>query len=288
MKVAIVGGSGKMGQWFARFLLNEGNQVLIIGRNKEKLLPIKQQLGVEISTSMETVTQADVIILSVPVDSFEQVVKQIAPYTRSEQIIVDITSIKVHPVAAMHQHIKTGLVLGTHPVFGPGARSLSNQNFVLTPTSDEETFLARKVEQYLVKRSARVTLITPKEHDEMMAVVLGLSHFIAIVTGDALVSLDKFPQMKEIGGTTYRALLTLVESVVSEDPELYASLQMNLPGMAEIETLFQKSAKTWGDLVKNQDRQEFVKRMSALRDKLEKDDPDFGRAYENMYRLLES
>ncbi len=277
-----------MGQWFARFLLNEGNQVLIIGRNEEKLLPVKQQLGVEIATSMETVTQADVIIISVPIDGFEQVVKQIAPHTRSEQIIVDITSVKVHPVATMHQHIKKGVVLGTHPVFGPGARSLSNQNFVLTPTSDEETSLAQKAEQYLAERGARVTLITPEEHDEMMAVVLGLSHFITIVAGDTLVSLDKFPQMKEIGGTTYRALLTLIESVFSEDPELYASLQMNLPGMAEIETLFQKSAKTWGDLVKNRDRQEFVKRMSALRDKLEKDDPDFGRAYENMYRLLES
>ena len=63
---------------------------------------------------------------------------------------------------------------------------------------------------------------------------------------------------------------------------------MNLDGMAEIEELFQKSAKTWADLVKKRDWQEFVNRMSVLRDRLEKDDPDFGRAYENMYKLLES
>jgi len=287
MKIAIVGGSGKMGQWFARFLLNEGNQVLIIGRSEEKLLPIKQQLGIEIATSMEAIKQADAIIISVPIDSFEQVIKQIAPHTGSEQVVVDITSVKVHPVQMMHKHIKTTQVLGTHPVFGPGARSLTGQNFVLTPTSDKETPLARKIQQYLTERDARVTLMTPEEHDEMMAVVLGLSHFVAIVAGDTLVSLDKFPQMKEIGGTTYRALLTLIESVVSEDPELYASLQMNLPGMAEIEELFRRSVKTWADLVKNRDRQEFVKRMSVLRNKLEKDDPDFGKAYENMYKLLE-
>ncbi|GAI64600.1 unnamed protein product, partial [marine sediment metagenome] len=30
---------------------------------------------------------------------------------------------------------------------------------------------------------------------------------------------------------TYKVLLTLVESVLSEDPELYASLQMNLPNI---------------------------------------------------------
>ena len=287
MKVAIIGGSGKMGQWFARFLLNEGNQVLIIGRDENKLLPIKQQLGVEISTSMAAVRQADAIIISVPIDSFEAVVRQIAPHTHPDQVIVDITSIKTRPVEIMHRHIKAGQILGTHPVFGPGAKSIANQNFILTPTNEQETALAQKIKRYLEKRGAGVSLTTPHEHDEMMAVVLGLAHFIAIVSGDALLSLDKFKQTKGIGGTTYRVLLTLVESVLSEDPELYASLQMNLPGMIEIEELFQQSSKTWADLIKNQDRREFVNRMSTLRDRFEKADPDFGKAYENMYRLLE-
>ena len=178
-------------------------------------------------------------------------------------------------------------MLGTHPIFGPGAKSLSNQNFVLTPTSEKETALAQKVKQYLEERGATATLMSPEEHDEMMAVVLGLSHFIAIATADSLLSFDKFKQMKEISGTTYKLLLTLVESVVSEDAELYASLQMSLPKMAETEELFQRSLKTWADLVKNQDRREFVKRMNALKSKLEKVDPEFGRAYENMYQLIE-
>lgn len=276
-----------MGQWFARFLLEEGNQVTIIGRNEEKLLGVQQQLKVDIATSMETVGHTDVILISVPIDAFEQVTEQIAPHIRSGQVIADVTSVKTFPVEAMHKHIKAGVVLGTHPVFGPGARSLSNQNFVLTPTSEKETALAQKVKQYLEERGARATLMTPEEHDEMMAVVLGLSHFIAIATADSLLSLDKFKQMKEISGTTYKVLLTLVESVLSEDPELYASLQMSLPKMAETEELFQRSSKTWAELVKNQDRQEFVKRMSALKSKLEKVDAEFGRAYENMYQLIE-
>ena len=287
MKVAIVGGSGKMGQWFARFLLKEGNQVTIIGRDESKLLGVQQQLKVDIATDMKAVGEADVILISVPIDAFEQVTEQIAPYTNSGQIIADVTSIKTFPVEAMHKHIKNGLLLGTHPVFGPGAMSLTNQNFVLTPTNEKETALAQKAKQYLEERGARATLMTPEEHDEMMAVVLGLSHFIAIATADSLLSLDKFKQMKEISGTTYKVLLTLVESVVSEDPELYASLQMSLPKMAETEELFQTNLKTWADLVKNQDRQEFIRRMNALKSKLEEVNPEFGSAYANMYRLIE-
>ena len=288
MRVAIIGGSGKMGRWFANFLLKEGKEVIITGRNQRKLLDAKRQLGVKATTNnVEAVKSADAILLSVPIDNFEEVVEQVSPYTRPEQVIIDITSIKVFPVATMHKHIKAGLTLGIHPVFGPGARSIASQNFVLTPTNERERTLAQKIREYLETRGAKVTLMTPQEHDEVMAVVLGLSHFIALVSADTLVSFDKLKQMEAIGGITYKVLLTLVESVISEDPELYASLQMSLPNMTEIGKVFQRRGKVWADLVKNRDKQEFVDRMNALRSRLEEGNPDFGKAYENMYKIVE-
>lgn len=287
MRVAIIGGSGKMGRWFANFLLKEGKEVIVTGRNKEKLLEAERQLDVEVTTNnVEAVKSADAILLSVPIDNFEEVVEQVSPYMRPEQVIIDITSIKVFPVETMHKHIKAGLTLGTHPVFGPGAKSIANQNFVLTPTNERETTLAQKMRGYLEAREAKVTLMTPQEHDEMMAVVLGLAHFIAIVSADTLLSVDKLKQMEAISGVTYKVLLTLVESVISEDPGLYASLQMSLPNMMEIEKLFQRRAKTWADLVKNKDKQEFVERMKALRSRFEEANPDFGKAYKNMYKIV--
>ncbi len=158
MKVAIIGGSGKMGRWLARFLLKDGQDVVAIGRNKSKLREVKQQLGIKTATSLDAVKTADVVLISVPMDSFETVVKQLSPYLRPEQIIMDITSIKARPVEVMHRYIKTGKVLGTHPMFGPGAKDFSHQNVVLTPTRKKETALAQKVKQYLEARGARVAL----------------------------------------------------------------------------------------------------------------------------------
>jgi len=288
VKVAVIGGSGKMGRWFASFLLKEGREVIITGRNEKKLLAAKRQLGVEATTdNVAVVKSANTILISVPIDNFEEVVEQVSPYIRPEQVIIDITSIKVFPVETMHKHIKAGLTLGTHPVFGPGAKGIANQNFVLTPTNERETALAQKVREYLETRGAKVMIMTPKEHDEAMAVILGLSHFIAIVSADTLLSFDKLKQMEAISGITYKVLLTLVESVISEAPELYASLQMSLPNMTEIEKLFQQRGQIWTDLVKNKDKQEFVKRMKALRSRLEEGNPDFGKAYENMYKIVE-
>jgi len=288
MKVAIIGGSGKMGRWFARFLLKEGKDVLLVGRSKPKLEKARCQLNVSITTDMEDVKQADVVLISVPVDHFEETVKRLSPHTQSDQAILDITSVKVLPIEAMHRYIKRGQVLGTHPVFGPGARSLTNQNFVLTPTDEQENRLAEKVKSYLETKGARVCLMTPREHDDMMAIILGLAHFIAIASADSLINFERLKEMEAIGGITYKVLLTLVESVISEDPELYASLQMNLPGLPDFQERFQQSCREWAELVKQKDRQQFIRRMKAIREKLESNNPDFGKSYDNMYKIAEN
>ena len=50
MKIAIIGGSGKMGRWFARFLIEAGHEVIITGRNQQKLEKTREQLGVQVTT----------------------------------------------------------------------------------------------------------------------------------------------------------------------------------------------------------------------------------------------
>jgi len=187
----------------------------------------------------------------------------------------------------MHKHIGAGVVLGVHPLFGPGAKGIADHNFVLTPTSEEEENLARKVQEYLQDRGARVTLMTPQEHDEMMSIILGLSHFIGIVSADTLINTGKLKRMEAIGGTTYKLLLTLAKSVLAEDAEFYASLQMNLPGVTEVEELFLKKTKEWADLVKKGNREVFARRMKALRARFDEDSPDMGKAYQDMYKVVE-
>ncbi len=276
-----------MGQWFARLLIQEGKSVTLIGRNKTKLEAAQKKLDVAISADISDIKSADAVIISVPVDNFEQTVKQMSLHTSSGQLIFDLTSVKSLPVDLMHRYITNGQILGTHPVFGPGARSLANQNFVLTPTTPQETKLAEQVKDFLVKREAKVQIMTPAEHDGMMSVILGLAHFIAIVSADSLAGLEKLKEMESIGGITYKVLWTLVESVISEDPELYASLQMNLPQLPDFQQRFLQNASEWTELVQNRDRDEFVRRMKDIHDRLENKSNNFGKAYDNMYKIAE-
>ena len=288
MRIAIIGGSGNMGRWFARFARGEGHGVIITGRDRGKLENAAGQLGVDFTTdNAEAVKSADIILISVPIGSFEAVIGQIGPLVTREQLVIDIMSVKAAPMEAMHRHVEAGKILGMHPMFGPGARDIAKRSFMLTPTTEEERDTAEKVKRYLEHREARVTVLSPEEHDEIMTVVLGLSHFIAIVAGDTILRFNRLRQMGSASGITFKLLSTLTESVISEDPDLYASLQMNLPNLAEIEKKFQEKARIWAELVASGDQDGFVRKMKALKARFNTINPDFGKAYEDMYKLLD-
>jgi len=277
-----------MGRWLTGFLTEDDFRVVIADADEKSLRVTGHHSGINVArNNVEALTDADYILLSVPIEVFEDVVSEIGPHVGEGQAVIDITSTKIRPVEIMHRHVKSGLVLGGHPLFGPGAASITNKNIVLTPTTDEESDMARKIAGYLESRGARVSLMTPQEHDDTMSLVLGLSHFIALVAADTLLSSGDIRPMATSGSSTYKVLLTLIESVLSEDPELYASLQMNFPRVTDYEQLFRDKTGEWADLVAGKDRQEFVRSMEALKSRLEKVAPDFVKSYEKMYRIVE-
>ena len=286
MRVAIIGGYGKMGRWLAGALREEGLDVTIAGRDETKLREAAEQVGVKAALALEAVKSSDAVILSIPIDNFDAICKELAPAVKPGQYIFDVTSIKAAPVDAMHKCFGGCRVLGMHPMFGPGAASVSGQRIVLTPTNAEEQVMAGIIRRYLEERGAKVAVMSPVEHDELMSIVLGLSHFIALVSADTLLELGKLKGAESVSGTSYRLLLTLAQAVVSEDPEFYASLQVNLPGMAKMEEIFLSKAKEWAAMVKDKDKHSFAERMRLLEGKFRWEDPGFADAYDNAYRLL--
>ena len=287
MKTAVLG-AGKMGVWFAKYCKENGDNVILADRKKEKLERLGKELGVETSDFAGAVKAADRIMICVSISSFEEVVKKIAPIVREDQVVMDICSIKEFPVKVMHENIKRGLVLGTHPLFGPGSKGIKHKTYILTPTNDAEAKYAEGFKQWLDKEEAHVFIMSPKKHDELMSVVLGLPHFLGLAACETLLEQKDFPETKQVAGTTYRMLFTLAEATALETPDLYANLQMNLPEMGKIEDQFIAKAQEWIDLVRKKNPQAIIERMEQLKAKLLKTDPDFAKSYEVMYKMLEA
>jgi prephenate dehydrogenase len=287
MKIAVIG-AGKMGVWFAKFFLSKDYDVVLADRKKEKVEKQKNLL-VDLTTNFEeAVKDADQILLCVSINAIEEVVKAISPAIHEGQIVMDICSIKEAPVKIMHQHLKGATVLGTHPVFGPGSNGIKHKAYVLTPTNAKEQEFAEKFKHWLEQEEAHVFIMSPKKHDELMSVVLGLPHFLGLVACETLLEQKNLSETKKVAGTTYRMLFTLAEATALETPDLYASVQTNLANLGEIEDLFMTKARELLTLIKNRDQKAIVKRMEQLKKKLATADSDFAESYDVMYKMLES
>lgn len=287
MRLAVIG-AGKMGVWFAKFFQSKGYDVVLADRKKEKLAKLKN-LQVELSADFKAAVQkADQILICVSINAIEEVVKAISPALHEGQVVMDICSIKETPVKVMHQYIKNATVLGTHPVFGPGSNGVKHKAYVLTPTNAKEQAFAEKFKQWLEQEEAHVFIMTPQKHDELMSVVLGLPHFLGLVACETLLEQKNLAETKKVAGTTYRMLFTLAEATALETPDLYASLQTNLPELGKIEDQFMAKAQEWLNLIKKKDAAAIVDRMEQLKKKLMETDSDFAESYEVMYKMLES
>jgi prephenate dehydrogenase len=287
MRIAVLG-AGKMGQWFAKFFLEEGYSVVVADRNKRKLETLRNELAIETSDFAQAVHNADRVLICVSISAIEAAVKTIAPHIGEGQIVMDICSVKGKPVKIMHDYIKRGLVLGTHPVFGPGSKDVKNKAFILTPTNGREKEFAETFRVWLETRKARVFIISPEEHDRLMSVVLGLPHFVGLVACETLLEQRNYLETKKVAGTTYRMLLTLAEVTAMENPELFSSLQFSLPELEKIENAFIEKAQEWLNLIKKKDYAAIAAKMESLKSKLTSASSDYEKSYEIMYKMLEA
>lgn len=91
--------------------------------------------------------------------------------------------------------------------------------------------------------------LSPRKHDELMSLVLGLPHFISLVAGKTLAEMD-IKKLKSKTGPTFELLFSLIKKVVSQSPNLLSHLQITLPQTNEIENNFQKNTSFWQQIIK--------------------------------------
>jgi len=224
MKAGIIGGTGRMGSLFAGVLGRAGWEVMVSGRST----PL---------TTRDLAERADLVMVSVPIRDTVPVIREVAPLLRKDQVICDLTSLKVAPVQAMLA--SRAEVIGFHPMFSPTVAGLRNQTIIATPARcREET--AEQLFRTFRAEGARVTVTTPEAHDRMMAVIQGITHFSTLCMAEAMRTLGTdIAEALACTSPVYRIQLGLIGRLLSQDPALYADiLQMNpetMPALAAFE-----------------------------------------------------
>ncbi len=265
MTITIIGGTDGLGKWFARYLKNKGYDVIVTGRDKVKGKNVEKEIGVKyISDNIEGTKMGDVVIVAVPINVSEKVIREIGPYVKENGLFMDITSIKEIPAKAMEESVREGVcVIPTHPMFGPSIPSLKRQVVILTPSEKHKNNpWFRKVLDFLNNEGAKVIITSPMEHDKIMGVVQGLTHYAYISLGITLKDLNiDIKKSREYASPIYELMINIIGRIIGQNPYLYADIQMHNPQIKHIHETFIKECETIKDIVNRKDREGFVKLM---------------------------
>ncbi len=202
-------------------------------------------------------TGSDIVMVSVPIRETRKVIERIAPVLRTDQLVCDLTSLKTDPVNAMLD--SRAEVIGLHPMFGPTVPSLLRQTIVMCPERCREETRKNMVEIF-EQEGARVTFSTPLEHDRIMAVVQGLTHFVTLSMAETMRRAGMNPgRTEEFTSPVYQIELGLVGRLLSQDPELYAEMLCMNPFVPEVLRLCNESVKDLSATVIEGDTEGFTR-----------------------------
>ncbi|MCJ7871611.1 prephenate/arogenate dehydrogenase family protein [Phaeobacter sp. J2-8] len=136
----------------------------------------------------DTVVDADLVVLAVPVGAMGPVMQKIAPHLKPGATVIDVGSVKGAVVDVVAPHIPQGVhFVPTHPMAGTehsgpeaGFATLYDNRWVLiVPPEGADPAAVEKVEDYWQALGAHCERMEVEHHDLVCAVVSHIPHLIA-------------------------------------------------------------------------------------------------------------
>jgi prephenate dehydrogenase len=213
--VGIIGGKGKTGSQFAGIFKKLGFDVLV------------SDIGTKLSNK-ELIKKSDVVVFSVPLHLSEKIIKnEIVNCKNPDQVVLDVSSLKEKQVEAMNK--ANGNVIGMHPLFGPSVKSFKGLSMVLcSGKCSKEVF--EKFKKMFEKVGLKIAVMSPSQHDKLMAAVQVIPHLKTIFAGELLKDFGINPSgAHKISTPIYKLELDIIGRIFSQDGMLYGAIISHNP-----------------------------------------------------------
>jgi len=217
-RALVIGGAGKMGRWFADFLVSQGFTVDIA----DPAGPV-EGLGF-VADWCCPVPDHDFIVVAAPLGVSSQVLDTLAGLC-PRGVIFDIGSLKSPLRTGLHKLVQAGCaVTSLHPMFGPDTQLLSGRHVIFLDVGVPAA--TARVRELFDSTMAEQIDMDLEDHDRLIAYVLGLSHALNIAFFTALAeSGEAAPRLAKLSSTTFDAQLAVASRVARENPGLYFEIQ---------------------------------------------------------------
>jgi prephenate dehydrogenase len=181
------------------------------------------QIGVK-SAPLPEVAASEILVLAVPVQNMEEVLRDLRGVPRLPELVMDVGSVKVKPLDLMARLLPKRVdIVGTHPMFGPqsGRHGIAGLKVVLCPLRTKR--LARIRDFLSREMRLEVLEMSPEKHDSEMAYIQGLTHWIAKALREI-----KLPDLS-LATPAYHHLLKIEENLREDSPALFRTIQAENP-----------------------------------------------------------
>ena len=258
MNVGIIGGSSGLGKTIVYYLRDDFD-VFISGRDHKKGREVASEADVNYLESNEELANiSDILIISVPIQNTEDVIREVAPFMKEGSVMIDVTSVKEGPSKTMAEVVADNVdYIPTHPIFGPRTTRLDNQVIVLTP--DRKGKWYERVYNYLDSKNMRIIETTAEKHDYMMSIVQVLTHFSFISTASTIEKLKvDLSETEDYESPIYNLMIDLIARIVAQNPYLTYNIQAMNENGPKIRNTFTEAALELRDVINSGDSEKFV------------------------------
>lgn len=217
-RVLVVGGAGRMGQWFVHFLSSQGFAVEVA----DPAGPVED--FPHLNDWRESQLDHDVIILAAPLRATQEILPELAQ-RRPSGLVFDVGSLKSPLREGLRSLVAAGVkTASVHPMFGPETELLSGRHVIIVDLGVEQA--NREARALFGSTMAELVEMNLEDHDRLIAYVLGLSHALNIAFFTALSeSGEAAPRLARLSSTTFDSQLAVSASVAQENPRLYFEIQ---------------------------------------------------------------
>lgn len=242
-KITIVGGLGAMGGFFRKRLSQASVTSYILDR------PILH------NEAAKYLSDCQAVLLTVPTQALEEVMRAIVPLLPEKVILMDISSVKIKPMQKMLQGF-SGPVVGTHPLFGPDPDKNISLKIATVPGRKRKAF--DQVVAFLEDIGLQPFETTAEEHDRAMAYIQGLNF---VSTLSYLASTCQNHQIEKFLTPSFHRRLEAARKMLTEDAEMFQNLFednpyshdavrqyrsfLNLAAAGELDLLVEKASWWW-------------------------------------------
>ncbi len=168
---------------------NLAKTIIGVGHRTASLEKATKMHAIDIGllNSEEAVKDADIVILATSVNKIIDTAKKIIPLMKRNAILTDVGSTKKYIVEQISHNIRKDITfVGAHPIAGSEQRGVEFASAdlfegctcIITPI-DNHTAEVETISQLWQLLGAKITYLTPEQHDEILAFVSHLPHLVA-------------------------------------------------------------------------------------------------------------